>query len=566
MRALFDRWIAYLLETNAVSETAGLITCPDDPLQIIPKLLDLGMSEATVHRSLNKVFGWVIYSVDAYGEFEYSDPARQWGYAGGILFLSCPFDTSMQPVALLPEGACKECKGIGLLPPADRNVDVYDRAIAERVIRGWLKRAAQQNASDLHIMPLTSNYVRVRMRLDGQLRTLDEVAMSDGEMSYRYISNMLLRMMGCQTGDFTKPIDGRFECAVGDCNLEVRVAMRPVSVQSKACQAFFLRLLKQGGSATFRTLESLGLPEWATDFFTGIRRLSQGLVLMTGPTGSGKSSTLYANLARIARDDPWRSIQTLEDPIEQSIEGIMQTQINADIGMGFHEGLRALMRSDVDVILVGEVRDEKTAKLVVRASLTGHLVFATLHAQSALSAIERMLDLGVSGQALSSVLSALVSQRLLRRVCRHCVDFIRFAEHPGYRRYEGLLHADDRVPVANHAGCAHCNGGYRGRVPVIEAIRTGSALSGISGNESAGEKLAHYAQARQYPTLWSEAASLIRQGRTTPEECERYLPSRDEDGFHIGDADHALHQVAFSFHHKQRSNQNESEKNESTNT
>ena len=163
--------------------------------------------------------------------------------------------------------------------------------------------------------------------------------------------------------------------------------MRPVNVQGTASQAFYLRLLGVHGMDGLKSFDDLGFSEHAQEVFADVRRLSQGLVLITGPTGSGKSTTLYANLARIVSDDPWRSVQTLEDPVEIDLRGVDQTQINDSAGMGFQDGLKALMRSDVDVILVGEIRDPETAKLAVRASLTGHLVFATVHARDALSAV-----------------------------------------------------------------------------------------------------------------------------------------------------------------------------------
>lgn len=524
MRGLFKKIITELVDKGDLSETAHEASCPEDPVQMIPRLIDLGVSPARLTKVLGDMFDWPVYNAVQHGKFEHADKGGQWGYVGGVLFLSCPFDASMQPAALLPGKACAGFRGIGLLPVGDAE-DAHAGVVeAERVIRSWLNCAVEKRATDLHVMPLSPNYLRVRVRIDGQLQTLDEMPMKRGEVSYRFISNMLLRMAGCQVGGFTQPLDGRFECALDNGSVEVRMAMRPVSVQNRPCQAFFLRLQGCGEEVTCKTLSGLGLPQWAMDMFAGLRRRNQGLVLMSGPTGSGKSSTLYANLTRIVRDEPWRSVQTLEDPVEQSIEGIVQTQINTRAGMSFGDGLRALMRSDVDVMLVGEVRDEDTARLVVRASLTGQLVFGTVHAKSALLAVERMLDLGVSAQALASVLIAVISQRLLRRVCPGCAHTIRFDEHPRHEFYAGLLEDDRKIKTARVGGCPKCEYGYKGRVVALEAVRIDRRLAAEITDGAPVSRLKRFADERECPDFWKSAAELVARGATTIEECECHLP------------------------------------------
>lgn len=529
MQAQFLALIDELRAQEALPATAAAATCPSEPQQIVPKLLDLGVAPAALSRALGKVFHCPVYAEATHGRLAHSGARGEWGYAAGVLFLACPFDRSLQPAVLLPEEARRAFKGFGVLPVAGAEAggdDGYALARAERVICRWLERAAELGATDIHVAPLTANYVRVRVRVDGRLQTLDEFplkvqadASASGEgaggegAQYRFISNMILKMAGCQSGSFTRPLDGRFERKLGGRRLTVRMAMRPVAVQSVASQAFFLRLLGDHSAARPATVEALDLAPEAANFFAALRRLPQGLVLMTGPTGSGKSTTLYANLAQIAADEPWRSIQTLEDPVERNIEGLVQTQINEAAGMSFHDGLRALMRNDVDIILVGEIRDPQTAALAVRASLTGHLVFATVHAKSAPAVVGRMRDLGVGARPLAAVLAAAAAQRLLRRVCPHCSR----AAPADAVAPPGLFAPGDTARVASPEGCARCDGGYAGRALLVECLRFDRRLAAAVAADAPPDDGG--------AGLWRAAARLVASHKTTLEECRRQLPA-----------------------------------------
>ena len=525
MKEQFAALIGRLAQQVGMPAAVLSATCPDDPRQIIPKLLDIGASASALSVALSEVFDYPLYDPDTHGDFRCQ--GKDWAYAGDILFVSCPFDLGLQPAAVLPAEECLRCQGFGLLPVREHSEAPHEsednRAQAKRIIDQWLQRAIHARATDLHIAPLSGNYVRVRMRVDGRLQTLDEIPMSGAAINYLFISNTLLYLAGCQTGSFIKPVDGRFIHRHLRGSVEVRLAMHPVSVYGVNSQAFYLRLLSLHGDRDFLSIKQLGLLDEAQRIFAMVCRLGHGLILMTGPTGSGKSTSLYAALAQIAKESPWRSIQTLEDPVEHNIKGIEQTQINEAIGMSFHQGLRSLMRSDVDVILVGEVRDSQTACLAVRASLTGHLVFATVHAKDALSAIERMIDLGVSPQSLAIVLAVVFAQRLLRTVCPHCSQSVRFSECSS-AAYQSLLPADQRLSLANEAGCERCSHGYRGRRAAIEYIQVSRRLA------TAIALRAHYAELQAAAAdgphlfLWSAAAFLLKRGLTTLDECEHQLP------------------------------------------
>ncbi len=524
MQAKFQELVANLSRMREMPAAVAAVTCPPSPQQTISKLLDMDVPPGALTQALAEVFDYPVYHKERHGEFAHACERGRWGYAGGILFVACPFDSGLQPAVLLPNRAYQDFSGFGLLPVSgeqgDVDADSYDRAQAEKVIRRWLGRAVAQGATDLHITPLTAKYVRVRVRVDGQLQTFDEIPISSEETSYRFVSNMLLKMMNCATGSFVRPVDGRFDYQVRGRNVEVRVAMRPVSVQGIFSQAFYLRLPGMHDAGSLKSFSALGFSARTQTMFADVRRLNQGLVLVTGPTGSGKSTTLYANLAKIVSDDPWRSVQTLEDPVELDIRGIDQTQINEDAGMSFHDGLKALMRSDVDVILVGEIRDPETARLAVRASLTGHLVFATVHARDTLSAVERMLDLGVQPKALALVLSAVFAQRLVRGVCPACSSEAAFT---GGGRYADLFAPSDKLRVARDEGCAACDQGYRGRCVAIECLRISRRFArAIADGESVAE-LEKIIAREGGETLWQNAASLIKRGETTLAECERHL-------------------------------------------
>ncbi len=530
MKAKFQELTARLSAMPAMPTAVETATCPQSAQQVIPKLLDVGVPAAALTRALAETFDYPVYRKERDGEFVHACERGRWGYAGGILFVACPFDPGLQPAVLLAPDAYRGFTGFGLLPVSGEQGDVgdggYDRVQAEKVIRRWLERAVAQGATDLHVAPLTANYVRVRTRVDGRLQTLDEIAMSSEETSYRFISNMLLKMMNCATGSFIRPVDGRFEYHARGRRVEVRAAMRPVSVQGTPSQAFYLRFLSVHDVGSLKSFSALGFSARAQAAFTEVRRLNQGLVLITGPTGSGKSTTLYANLAKIVSDDPWRSVQTLEDPVELDLRGIDQTQINESAGMGFHDGLKALMRSDVDVILVGEIRDPETAKLAVRASLTGHLVFATVHARDALSAVERMFDLGVNVKALALVLSAVFAQRLVRGVCPACSSEVFFSECADRESYAGLFSPSDRLKVASSEGCTECNHGYRNRGVVIECVRVSRRLSRAVASGADVAELEAIIADEGGENLRENAAALIKRGKTTLNECERHLPLR----------------------------------------
>ena len=500
----FQELITLLDERGCLPAVVKQSRIPEEQ-RILSKLLDLGVAPNALTHALAKVFALDIYDRERHGEFETLAEDKTWGIAGDTFFTTNPFERSLQPAAVVTSRESADIHRFGLLPVgfSEQGNSKYENdAAAERQIRAWITQAYRAGGSDIHIAPLSVNYVRVRTRVDGRLQSLAEVQMcpDETERSYRYISNMLMRLAGLEAGAFMKPADGSFNLKLASEILEVRLSMRPVVVQRQASQAFYLRLFGNHYANKLTRISVLGLSEQVEKTFAAVRSLNQNLVLVTGPTGSGKSTTLYANLREILYETPGRSIQTLEDPVECHIDGIEQTEVNERSGMSFEAGLRGMMRSDVDVILLGEVRDSETANLAVRASLTGHLIFATIHTKSALAAIDRFIDFGVSRKMLATVLAGVFSQRLVRKICTLC-----------HRQQQH---------------CSQCSDGYAGRYPVAEFIKIDNVLRMAIIQECSAQQLETLARQRGNQMLWDCADKLIKHGITTLEECRTQLPPR----------------------------------------
>jgi general secretion pathway protein E len=239
-----------------------------------------------------------------------------------------------------------------------------------------------------------------------------------------------------------------------------------------------------------------------------------GIILVTGPTGSGKTTTLYAGLRQL--NDGTRNILTVEDPVEYAVEGVGQTQVNAKVGLTFGAGLRAILRQDPDVVMVGEIRDRETAEIAVQASLTGHLVLSTVHTNDAVGAITRMRDMRVEPFLLASTLRAVIAQRLVRRLCQHCREPMQ-----ADKSASALLGFDPGTIIYRARGCEECNGtGYKGRIGVFEAIRVDDTIRRLI-NDGGDESLIARHAFLNAPNLGSAARALVRDGQTTAEEAIR---------------------------------------------
>ncbi|MGB3200386.1 MAG: GspE/PulE family protein, partial [Nodosilinea sp.] len=343
-------------------------------------------------------------------------------------------------------------------------------------IKTLILSALRNRASDIHLEPLTDG-LRVRYRIDGILR---EVMIFPPDVGRRMV--VALKVMSqMDIADSRRPQDGRigekYELGQKDYGLDLRVNTLPCvsSVKGNASEKAVLRLLKQDNS--FATIEEVGFTKATYPIYKSWLDQPQGMIILTGPTGSGKTSTLYASLKAIATESV--NVVTVEDPVEYVLPGITQTQVNEAAGMTFAAGLRSILRQDPDIIMIGEIRDSETAETAVRAALTGHLVFTTLHTNDAVGAIPRLKDIGPDPGLISDALLGVVAQRLVRRVCPHCA-----APH-SLTEQDVVLLGLDREAVAvgtplKGQGCNQCFGsGYLGRDAIIELLNVDSQVRQI---------------------------------------------------------------------------------------
>ena len=376
------------------------------------------------------------------------------------------------------------------LPAVEDLLEAANDAPIIRMLNALLTQAAKDGASDIHIEPYERSSA-VRFRVDGTLR---EVVQPNRALHAALISRLKI-MAELDIAEKRLPQDGRISLRIGGRAIDVRVSTLPSAHGERAV----LRLLDKSESKF--TLEALGMNGNVLSAFNSLVHQPHGIVLVTGPTGSGKTTTLYASLSRI--DTATTNVLTVEDPIEYELAGIGQTQVNTKIDLTFGKALRAILRQDPDVIMIGEIRDFETAQIAIQASLTGHLVLATLHTNDAPSAITRLIDMGIEPYLLSSSLLGAQAQRLVRKLCLAC------------RRQDsdGRWH-----PV----GCPACsNTGYKGRTGVYELMVVDDTLRGLIHNRAAESELFTAARAHGFVPMRDDGARLVAEGITSLEEVLR---------------------------------------------
>ncbi len=375
------------------------------------------------------------------------------------------------------------------MPAVEDLLEAADDAPVIRMINALLTQALREGASDIHIEPFEQISV-VRFRIDGRLR--DIVRPKKG-IHAALISRIKI-MSQLDIAEKRLPQDGRITLRVGGKPVDVRVSTLPTGHGERAV----LRLLdKEGGRLD---LQTLGMSEQDRRQFDWLIAQPHGIVLVTGPTGSGKTTTLYAALTQLNASTT--NILTVEDPIEYELPGVGQTQVNSRIDMSFAKALRAILRQDPDVIMIGEIRDLETAQIAVQASLTGHLVLATLHTNDASAAITRLLDMGIEPFLLSSSLLGVVAQRLVRKLCTHC------------RRFDGRYW--------HEVGCDHCGQtGYHGRVGVYELLVATSEIRAQIHNQVAEAEIRATAQHAGMRSLREDGERWVADGTTTEAELLR---------------------------------------------
>ncbi|PVM77580.1 type II secretion system ATPase GspE [Caulobacter radicis] len=396
------------------------------------------------------------------------------------------------------------------MPTAADLLDPQDDAPVIRLINGLIAEAVRSGASDIHVEPYEQALV-VRLRVDGVLR---EILSLSPRIAAMLVSRVKV-MAKLDIAEKRIPQDGRISLALGGKSLDVRVSTLPARMGERVV----MRILdkEQAGLG----LADLGMsPRMLAALETALRE-PNGIVLVTGPTGSGKTTTLYAGLGLL--NDKSRNILTIEDPVEYAVHGVGQTQVNTKVGMTFAAGLRAILRQDPDVVMVGEIRDAETAQIAVQASLTGHLVLSTVHTNDAAGAVVRLRDMGVEPFLLASTMRLIIAQRLVRRLCRSCS-----VEEPADAAAAALVDVPAGTPLHRPVGCPECgHTGFQGRIGVYEALRVDDAVRRLIGQNAAEDEIA---VAGVEVALKDEARRYVLEGLTTVEEVLRITGAGARDG------------------------------------
>lgn len=384
--------------------------------------------------------------------------------------------------------------------------DLASEAPIIRLVNHLFARALDLDASDIHFEP-NENSLDVRCRVDGIMTRIERLPIK----IHTAVASRLKLMAKLDIGEKRLPQDGRINYQIGSKMLDMRVSTLP-GVHG---ESIVLRILDR--SDTTVELQQLGMPEKILEQYQGIVTQPHGMVLITGPTGSGKTTTLYATLEKINSEK--QKIITVEDPVEYQLEGITQIQANASIGLSFAEGLRSIVRQDPDILMIGEIRDHETAEIAIESALTGHLVFSTLHTNDAAGAVTRLQDMGVEGYLISSSLLAIQAQRLVRRVCDEC------------EATRALTDDEAAVLEIEHAtcsevhygkGCERCGQtGYRGRVGLYELLVMSDAIRHHIATGADANVIRDEAIKEGMKTLRQDALEKLKTGLTTPEEVVR---------------------------------------------
>ena len=385
------------------------------------------------------------------------------------------------------------------------NQDVNNSPVV-LLVNSMIEQAARQRASDIHIEAL-ENIVRVRFRIDGALY---EKFKYDIHLLPAIIARLKI-IGGMDISEKRKPQDGRITMVIDRVEYDIRVSILPTVFGEKCV----MRLAQK--KALTRNKKDLGLAEDDLRAFDNILKNPNGILLVTGPTGSGKSTTLYTALSELNNEDV--NIITVEDPVEANIDGINQVQVNPKAELTFASALRSILRQDPDIIMIGEIRDGETAQIAVQASITGHLVVSTLHTNSAAATISRLEDMGIESYLLADSLVGIIAQRLVRRLCPNCKK-----EHYATEDEKKVMNIDENgdILIYEAAGCEKCdNTGYTGRIGIYEILTVTQNIKNLISRRATADEVARAAQTEGMHTLRQSATKLVLEGTTSYKEMLR---------------------------------------------
>ena len=388
----------------------------------------------------------------------------------------------------------------------DTNLDeAEDEASIIRFVNQVLKDAIELRASDIHLEPFEDEF-RIRYRIDGVLQDIPVPAQL--KRFQPAIVSRIKILSHLNIAEKRLPQDGRIKVRIDQAEVDIRVSIIPMLHG----EAVVMRLLRQ--NATLRGIKELDMDRREIECFRRVLELPHGIVLVTGPTGSGKTSTLYTALNEI--NDSVRKIITIEDPVEYQLKGVNQIQVAEKAGLTFARGLRSILRHDPDVVLIGEIRDQETAQIAVQASLTGHLVFSTLHTNDAPGAVTRLVDMGVEPYLVASSLEAVLAQRLVRVLCRHCQ---RVDDSPTAQAFKAEVGIPANVKIYDSVGCHECrNTGFFGRHAIFEWMDADEEIRRLILKNASADQIRDAARRTGMKTLAEDGWRLVRLGITTVKE------------------------------------------------
>ena len=386
----------------------------------------------------------------------------------------------------------------------DLSADRIDNAPIVKLATAIVEQAFRQGATDIHIEPF-KDHTKIRVRINSDLVPLMENL--DSRLHVSLVTRFKI-LSGMNIAEKRIPQDGRMSQVIDGTTVDLRVSNLPMVYGEKVV----LRIL--AGDSSVRRIQDLGMTDYNYKRFVSCLKVPQGVVLVTGPTGSGKSTTLYAALGEIAK--PNLNVITVEDPVEKKINNINQCQINEKAGMTFAAALRSILRQDPDIIMIGEMRDTETAEIGIRAAITGHLVLSTLHTNDAASTVTRLVDMGVDAYMVATSLIGVVAQRLTKVVCKNCRE--------GYMstpEENELMKIEESVPVFKAVGCGKCTNGYTGRTAIHEILLATPKMKEIIAAGAKAEQIQELAKEEGCLLLRDNVAELVKEGKTTMDELVR---------------------------------------------
>ena len=401
----------------------------------------------------------------------------------------------------------------------------FERTPVVEIVNDILVDAAKRGASDIHFDP-HDNFLQVRIRIDGELMNYTEIP---NEIAKNLVTRIKI-ISGMNITESRLPQDGAIKTNLEDLNLDLRVSAIPTNKGEK----IVIRILDY--SLSLAGLESLGFSEENYKKVIKMIAAPNGIILVTGATGSGKSTTVYSILQRLNKENT--NIISVEDPIEMDIEGINQIQANSEIGLDFATVLRSILRQDPNIIMIGEIRDTETAKIAVRASITGHLVLSTIHTNDSLNTIERLLDMDVERYLLASALTGIISQKLARRLCPHCKKLrpTNDYEKDIIKKVTGNLVNE----VYTAVGCDECKNGYAGRIAIHEVLMINQDIKDAISSNVRKDKLRHLVYNSDVISLLKDGMTKVLDGMTTIEELLKIIELDDDETLHSTGLENAI--------------------------